>query len=691
MKRFRLVDLEFSDLCNHEDTKIAFRDEVLDLFLGEEYSGKTTILNAVQLGLTGRTRGFGEKEKTLCWESLTREGARGPKIKMTFRAGDETVSFVRTKTACTPSQETILRHLDCPDPNAIHAIMECGAFSELDLDRRLRLIQSLLGAAISTDILTGAGVTDMEIQAKVLSSGSIRSGELLANAKRVACQRAARQFRSVTLPIDEEVETPGGKKRLSEIPADVLGKAIAALQAKRDEVFGQIRRDEGAAAGGAAALEAAVLAAKESAGRAQATLTEASAKLAALRADVRVLKDYPLWKQQIEELTKVGDEQSRIIESLYARKDRALQAKMNAERRLSEEWDAKTPCPMCGSVVPQQKWVAHWTVEKSNAEKEEAALAPQIAQAEKDIDATTAEGKRVLALKAALEKESVEAKGAVARAEKELAACNEAVAAAEKRLAEAPQTVSPAEAAERVAELAGLDARLTGARERERKVIAYVRDKKAYDDAEEAAKREDEAAAAYGVMETALGETGIVASLSASPIQRVNEKCAELCKRAFRTEHTVHLGNDCTLYMNGKPLEGGARASRGERFLAGFVVSASLASLSGLGFLMIDEMNLLGARGRDRLIGTVAAIARAAELGQVLAVSQTGRDGWCDACGALRVGNSEGLCVEATDEAGGTCGSRILIPRPNPRFAGFLRLHEVVAGRVTEVLPVATA
>jgi hypothetical protein len=230
------------------------------------------------------------------------------------------------------------------------------------------------------------------------------------------------------------------------------------------------------------------------------------------------------------------------------------------------------------------------------------------------------------------------------------------------------------------------EAELTGRIANARRILAAV---DAYHAAVEAtakavakAKAHREAEKRFAAMEEALADSGFLAKKVEEPLGLLREKVRVLGEAFFREPTPIEVRNDLTVWIHGRPVETG---SRGQQWLVGAVMAAAFVSLSGFGILVLDDLNMVGSRARDRVLGSLMRMARAAEIQQVFVACVRGRDGWCDACGSMSVGDSNGGCVLV--RGGQKCGSPVGPSRPRGNAAAVLRTFEVVAGTATEVMP----
>ena len=128
----------------------------------------------------------------------------------------------------------------------------------------------------------------------------------------------------------------------------------------------------------------------------------------------------------------------------------------------------------------------------------------------------------------------------------------------------------------------------------------------------------------------------------------------------------------------GKPW---TRGSEGEGWIAGAVVAAALANLSGLKFLFLDSMSALDADARDRMFRLLAPLVRNGDLVQVFVVTLRDRIGHCAACGGKSIRESNGMCGIHKEFP-------VTTLRPTGSMVGFVKVIECVGpGEMREVLP----
>jgi hypothetical protein len=188
-------------------------------------------------------------------------------------------------------------------------------------------------------------------------------------------------------------------------------------------------------------------------------------------------------------------------------------------------------------------------------------------------------------------------------------------------------------------------------------------------------------------MEEALSETGFIAQKVEKPRALLRAKVAEVAKAAFRVAHDIEVRDDMTVWMDGASAEGG---SRGENWLVGAILAVAFTSLSRLGIVVLDDLNLVGPIARDKVIGMLLRAAKAGDVQQVFLACTSGRDRWCDSCGGLVISSGKGTCTTKKPD-GSVCGAATGPSRPRGQMVGILRTFGVSAGTVTEALAVGTA
>jgi len=115
-------------------------------------------------------------------------------------------------------------------------------------------------------------------------------------------------------------------------------------------------------------------------------------------------------------------------------------------------------------------------------------------------------------------------------------------------------------------------------------------------------------------------------------------------------------------------------------------VGAAIASLSGIGFLFIDDLPSVDAWARLRLFRVLRALTQGEtpDLEQVFLVTLSDFARWCPKCEMKRVADPDGGCGDCK-KSGVTTQTRILAPSGS--LVGVYRIFDFVAvGQIEEVL-----
>lgn len=258
----------------------------------------------------------------------------------------------------------------------------------------------------------------------------------------------------------------------------------------------------------------------------------------------------------------------------------------DAAKMLKDLRATKKPCEKCGADL-NLKEVAEVEKQVGDARAKDAELAFSL----KDFD-----------------REESRAKGAVEQAKKAVAeAAPPSVPGGTKEEAQA-SLARAAEIEKQIQEVEGVLAQ----------AVAYHASVKALAEGEEKRAAYLEEAARYRAMEGAIA--ALVEKRGHGPVPKIQRKMENVAER---------LGFACALTDAGEVTVKGApveQASRGQKMYAGLVVGCAVASLSGAGFLFVDDFASVDHAARLAVFKLLLAMVKGVEpmLEQVFLVSLTG-------------------------------------------------------------------
>lgn len=689
-QRLRLHELHLSNFLCHQDTNLDLRVGRLIWLVGNYGDGKSAIRDSIEYLLLGSARGLYRKDSDdLAYDPAVlglapEEKPRRLKVEaiVEFGTGGDAVSMHRGKVATSHTQQQIMSFLRVPDMDVVSAVLDASRFIDLDAEGRMRLVDRVLGRPVTVEELTQAGVDDEEVQRACLRS--IKTGANLATAKRRAADTALKGATSVA-PVDETIEGLG--KRLSELDPEVLNRRIGEAVYERDKLVREVAGRKGMTAGGLQAREQAVTEAAAAVKVAEVGLAKAKKALETFEKskDAAVAKEaeknLALLRPVIEgEAKKVKD-----AVAVVAGRESAVRKAEDDYRKAGALRDG--PCPTCGkNMKAAERMSALETAKKAEQGLLDTARA-DLAEAEGLAKLSTDKAQALQDLVDAHKVKSAETSSAVARGDEVLQDAQDRLAEAEKAHQIAKSAAGDQAGLQaKEAEVKKSDLRIENARALHLRILGFREARRIHAEAEAKVDQYRKESERFARMETALSDEGILASRSAPGLKALQDKVAAFSAKACPRGWAVSVDDRAGVLFNGVSV---GRVSDGQRWVAGAVVAAALASLSGLGFLFLDRMAELDAEGRDRIIGILNALTKGEnpELGQVFFVTLRDRTGWCDRCQEFRTRVAPYTCRD--------CKKRqppeenpVVMARPKGPMIGHLRLFEFVGpGMVEEVLP----
>lgn len=627
----RVNRLEVSHFLGVPKALIDFGPQGVHLFAGPNGAGKSSIHDAVAWALTNRCRGVMVKEAS---RLATTKGDGSPTtVRVLATSGGQGIDIERTFRGGM-SVGTIGGALGFPSADSMLAALHGADLYSMTPEDRAKTIFSASGTQITEEGLRQRGVDDGEIIQMALRR-SLNAAERLATERKRAANRTAEAVAQAS-PADEEIVFPGGQKAMLSALShhDTLDR-LAALRQERNAL---IRADATSAAKLAAAREAWE--------KGEATSRVARDRLTAAR---NIEVETAVEVQAIEASSEVAliakrneadeasrDAKAKVIEVLRDF-DAAAEALKAAERDVLRAEDS----PGCKCAI-QPGCPVH--VDK----------ATRIATAKAAIEGK----KRAFTQADATVRAATEARDVATRKleelQKALGGVEERLYAAQHRFknlasdreeAERAFTIAATGAAELLAAydakkqaaatapapsddagseaLAAIDARIAFgesllARITQRDTLAIVVAKAGVQaDAHRAT------ADRYAKMEEALRPGGIVSSILEEPIAAFREVVASAAKYLFREPEetdvpTISVTGDLEIIYKHGELPSGSEVWRIRAALA-----FALAAVSGLGFVMLDECNLVVGDNRAALIDASIRACEAGIVEQVLLFGAT--------------------------------------------------------------------
>lgn len=588
----------------HRDTTLSFSRGITNL-VGRSGFGKSAIPEAIRWTVEGASA------REVPFDPKIGGGSPCPcRVELNFLVGDSTLTIYRTPSGFSHTKQTVYDTL---------GIRESSRTAKDDLtllDVALnpqRFFEVSADARLRfIDRTFGAPITVGELESRGItdevlraSLKSLKSGAAKAESLRRDAERMAENTVAAA-PKDEEVRIGGLVKRLSFVVEGELRAQIKACRDSRD-----IQKQKAADIRAAAKVASGVPEAEAAVAKADAALKAAQDALKA-----HVMGD-------AAKAHAAAKEEYSVIE-----------ASMVQVKGIIASLTGKTaPCPTCG-VDTNLKQIL---VAKDDLAKGTEAMA------EAKAKVAAYEG-RAATLKADAER----AKGAKVAADAALAK------------AKSVKPVDPATADPYDKKAAAMDAIIQDAEAALAKTAAYHGGIAAL---EEASKRRQtflEEAARYRAMEGALEK--LIDDRGTGPLPLLIEKVKNLSEK---------LGFPCALTAEAEvlvkdgPIE---QASRGQKFFAGIVVGTAIVTVSGLGFLWLDDMASVDAWARLRLFRMLRALTtgESPQLQQVFLLSMADMTRWCPKCGKMRLAKEDSTCSD--------CGTPTVLKAP-PKDGGY-RLYE---------------
>ncbi len=703
----RITSMDIESIGNHRNTCIDLAEGNLNLFTAEEGAGKSFILNSPDLAITGRCRltdiDGDHVTNDLLWDAIGKSdrdpATETPKVTLGL-VSKGGVKGILTRTRKTWSlkiedgtsintKDGLAAFLGVRTLKVAEAALRSQHLLEMTSEEKVKLLFEALAKPLTVEELAEHDIDDKQVQQRVINF-SVSSGRAMAAEKKRQANTAAAAV-EVALAPEEKVETLKGVLLVKDIPKSKVEGQIAKIQEEKDELQKLRGRAEAIAD-----LKGDVTLVKEAvadAEKAQKVHGKAQAELKAFLESVEA-KAAAEWKEAKARLSK---EYSDIQQGLMVTRSRipALEAAVKAAQEklalVEGQKGDDFACPWCARSTPTEKAIEKLKQEVKAAEEALEQVRAAVRMDESGLASTKKEGAAVVARLAGYEEKVTKLKEAETAAREEAeAAVRHATLSQEKAeqariaLEEAKKDCLSKEEID--AKYDALLARLQNSQRILSAIAAREDNIRRHKEGLEKAKVHREEAKRYEAMEAALSDSGFLAQRVQEPLALLRAKVDQVAALMFRDDLKLVVADDLRVTMRGRTWELG---SKGQRKLMGIVMAAAIVSLSGFGILVVDDLDNVGAKSRDKVMGGLAALCKARELEQVFCAVVRGRDGWCDACGSMTVADSKGGCVLVRGDA--KCGTKVGLSRPRGPMVGVLRSFEVDAGIVTEVTPLGQA
>ncbi len=632
----RIEKITLKDFRNHEHTELDLAP--LTVIKGYNNSGKTSVRNAIEAALTGRAeftdrggRGLADAVRTGAKKALVSVSIDGlGEVTRTISPSGSSLQVADWSGTSTAQQNLLYQKLGA-DEDLLAALLNVSHFINLTSKEQKEMIFALARPEISAGALMsavndyaesqGAGNLLDELRTLIKIPETVGT-DWIDQAYNLAfeARREAKKNRD-SLAGKLEGLTEDIPSGLPAVELPELERQIAALEAEREKL-----REKVAAA--------------EAAEERREALARREEKI---KGDLEALRGKtPDEKEDPEELRAA-------LEVLAAKLEAARKASYEAQSEL-KALDASLPklkkwagdCPLGPGVIActmsdsdrkalvkdlegrrKEQVKAH-----EKAMKETAELEAQRKELEGRLTAATS------AENAAREREILEKQ--LEEIQAELAILPEAVGLDLVR-----QEISTLD--ERIRNGYDLAARIKAATE------SRQRAEKVREEAKEAADR----AKRLQALVTLLGPAGIKEKLIAGAVATVAGRADENLGSITGGAHTLYasLDPDFHLLVNGLEL---GQISTSERLRVGIACAEALAHASGLGLLVIDDVEILDLQNRSRLTGWIYGRLEEYDTAIVISTSEEAQDPgvegvatyWVEGGKVERVGR-----VEVTEDA----------------------------------------
>ncbi len=587
----KILKLRAENFLSWRELELDF-PEPLSVLIGRNGTGKSSILDAFRVALTGTCRGVARKDAA----DLATWGSGKPWSVEIAVEHNKTVRTIR-RTASTLNtigedgtrfrftEEEIAQHI--AERKVLDACLDVTRALDMTPDERKALIFRLARIELTDDALAKAGLDDPDVRAAALDN-DWRKAERIAAERKRAHNNHAESIRP-SPPQDRPLANGTTLSSVSDATLDASRRTIASLKVREGELVSTIAA---ARAGASATIDAFrtefARLTKDLAGIDTANAEAARAEL----------------KKTIDSAIRVGTEAQKNVDAKRAAENAANKVAEEAQRAHNALVAAARTheCPVCqleheapDKPSPDAIRAAAESLDRAKASATAAAKAAadawgDVENASKTIRAAEAEDRRhaepiVRASELRRQMKAVEARIAKAEAdakagdpkpmEEELATTRERIGRGEALVLEVEQYRNAAKTFE--AQTAAAKAARTAA---------------------ESCERQERLCRPDGLQETLLAPV-------LEPVRKSLARWAPLL-----APYSVRLTDSATVLVTGPSGEACVSLLSGsERWRVSLALSDALAQLSGLRFLALDETTLLDAGNRDALVKSLRMVA----------------------------------------------------------------------------------
>lgn len=563
-------------------------DAKIHVIQGPHRAGKTSILEAVRVALTGRAASTSKKKDAA---RLTRHGAKGFRVAVTV-GGEE---VWRTISSASHSV-TALRGVVGVTEDQLLAVLDAGRWWTLDETARRQLLAGALGKRMTAEEIAegldevlgdeGRGV------AKIARGEGWKAAIKHCITRRAEASRAVKSAGDVADPEDPEI----AGMRASEIPLDAAEAQLISIRRERDETALEFGRIECARSREAVEHEIAVatVSAENLAKELDASKAAASTEAELRDASNAARKEVTEAREKEAEAVREADRTGALVDSLETMVGGA---------------EAGEPCGTCGTDLGDEA-IRGKVVESLRTRLGEAAKDHQAAV---DRVATAAKAARVAEKKVESAEEAAEAaapKTTPEAIEREIAS----VETARDKLKIELEALPAKGALEKAR--ATMDA-LAKRIEKGEAVVRVVRGYRAAVDVAKSAGTVEAAQARWDMWDAAVKR---LPELEASEVEGGGSGFRErLASNGVALGLDVTLSEDLVVEVCGVPEPD---LSGFERAAVQILVADAVASTVGIGLLIVDEMSAVVGEEKQALQDLLISISEGYE--RVLLVGARG-------------------------------------------------------------------
>lgn len=543
----------------------------INLIIGPNEAGKSSLRDAVQWALTGQARGFKTHQEQVF---LIHEGGKAAAVSLTY---DDDQKVTRRKTPKSPpTVDGVL-----PSDLGLMAILSdpLTFLSWPDAQRRETLFRLIPGlnpdkAEIAKRLFTSCDEPDSVPFRKLtldLGEIAVTKGFKAAENEAIAKRREAKRLREeLTVEEPEQRATIGGTEYiLPDLQEAEVQEGLAKLRTERDKLIQKRGKVEGEI---------------DNIPR----LEEDLAELEKSRFKPSELPD----PQEIKDLEEALAAQKKILQGLQADLESARITQEAFPQVCPAIKGSQVPCSQAGQFVMKQP------EDTRPLEELEAKVQTQqehVETLEKNLERLTSRLKAHQEGEAEIEKLSAKIKDLKAKQD----------------AADATKDLD--------LKIAALDARIKNGRDLLFAVQDFWRKKAAAENAQARIGQTEAEITLCDAMAKALAPEGIPSQLIKEALGPVNERLAKASAFLFLHGGSARLSEDLQAYRDQTPFP---CLSKSARFRAGICFQYALATLAGARLLMIDEADILDPLNRAQLIDFLLAVRQDFDTILVFATSE---------------------------------------------------------------------